>query len=501
MNSDQHKLSPNALVQYLDKPAKEFTKKDLITFIEHNHVEMINFHYVADDGRLKTLNFVINSREHLNNLLSSGERVDGSSLFAHMQAGSSDLYVIPRYRTAFINPFNEIPTLDLLCTFFTKDGEPLESSPEYILKKAHKVLKNETGYEYEVMGELEYYVISEEDDLFRATDQKGYHESAPFNKMAEFRSEAMRLIAQCGGRIKYGHSEVGNFVLEGKNYEQNEIEFIPSPIEEAADQLIIAKWILRRMAYDYDIDLTFAPKITVGKAGSGLHIHTRLIKKGKNAMVEKGSLTDTARKAIAGYLKLAPSLTAFGNTNPTSYFRLVPHQEAPTNICWGDRNRSTLVRVPLGWSGSADMAHIANPLEKKEKRDFSFKQTAEFRCPDGSADIYLLLAGLTVAARHGLTSKDSLKFAEKTYVDINIFDDENKEKANSLDVLPTSCVQSAQELKRQRDIYLKHDVFTEDLIDEIIDRLTAFNDKNLRKEVEKDEEKMLDLVDQYFYCG
>ena len=501
MNSDQHKLSPNALVQYLDKPAKEFTKKDLITFIEHNHVEMINFHYVADDGRLKTLNFVINSREHLNNLLSSGERVDGSSLFAHMQAGSSDLYVIPRYRTAFINPFNEIPTLDLLCTFFTKDGEPLESSPEYILKKAHKVLKNETGYEYEVMGELEYYVISEEDDLFRATDQKGYHESAPFNKMAEFRSEAMRLIAQCGGRIKYGHSEVGNFVLEGKNYEQNEIEFIPSPIEEAADQLIIAKWILRRMAYDYDIDLTFAPKITVGKAGSGLHIHTRLIKKGKNAMVEKGSLTETARKAIAGYLKLAPSLTAFGNTNPTSYFRLVPHQEAPTNICWGDRNRSTLVRVPLGWSGSADMAHIANPLEKKEKRDFSFKQTAEFRCPDGSADIYLLLAGLTVAARHGLTSKDSLKYAEKTYVDINIFDDENKEKANSLDVLPTSCVQSAQELKRQRDIYLKHGVFTEDLIDEIIDRLTAFNDKNLRKEVEKDEEKMLDLVDQYFYCG
>ncbi len=501
MNSDQYKLSPNALVQYLDKPAQEFTKRDLITFIEHNHVEMINFHYVADDARLKTLNFVINSREHLNNLLSSGERVDGSSLFAHMQAGSSDLYVIPRYRSAFINPFNEIPTLDLLCTFFTKDGVPLESSPEYILKKAHRVLKEKTGFNYEVMGELEYYVISEDDDFFRATDQKGYHESAPFNKMAEFRIEAMRLIAQCGGKIKYGHSEVGNFVMEGKNYEQNEIEFIPCPIEDAADQLIIAKWILRRLAYDYDINLTFAPKITVGKAGSGLHIHTRLINKGKNAMVEKGVLSDTARKAIAGYLKLAPSLTAFGNTNPTSYFRLVPHQEAPTNICWGDRNRSTLVRVPLGWSGSADMAHIANPLEKNEKRDFTFKQTAEFRCPDGSADIYLLLAGLAVAARHGLTSKDSLDYAKKTYVDINIFDEENKDKANSLDVLPTSCVQSAQELKKQRDIYLEYGVFTEDLIDEIIAHLTSFQDKNLRKKVEKDEKMMLELVDRYFYCG
>ena len=106
MIADKYRLSPNLLVQYLGKPAAEFTKEDLITFIEHNHVELINFHYVADDGRLKTLNFVINNYEHLDNLLSSGERVDGSSLFAHMEAGSSDLYVIPRYRTAFVNPFN-----------------------------------------------------------------------------------------------------------------------------------------------------------------------------------------------------------------------------------------------------------------------------------------------------------------------------------------------------------------------------------------------------------
>jgi len=147
------------------------------------------------------------------------------------------------------------------------------------------------------------------------------------------------------------------------------------------------------------------------------------------------------------------------------------------------------------------MAHIANPLEKEEKRDFSFKQTAEFRCPDGSADIYLLLAGLAVAARHGLTSEDALEFAEKTYVDINIFDDEYKEKARSLEVLPSSCVASAQELKRQKDIYLEYGVFTEDLIDEIITHLSEFKDTNLRKEVEKNEEKMLKLVEQFFYCG
>lgn len=74
------------------------------------------------------------------------------------------------------------------------------------------------------------------------------------------------------------------------------------------------------------------------------------MKDGQNQMLKDGALSETARKAIAGMMKLASSITAFGNTNPTSYFRLVPHQEAPTNICWGDRNRSVLVRVPLGWS-------------------------------------------------------------------------------------------------------------------------------------------------------
>lgn len=374
MNS-KYALNPHALVRFLEKDAKDFTKEDIIRYVTENGIEMINFRYPGADGRLKTLNFIINSLEHLDNILTSGERVDGSSLFPYIEAGSSDLYVLPRYRTAFLNPFSEIPAVDILCSFYTKDGKPLELSPEYTMRKAHEALKRVTGMEYEVMGELEYYVVSEKEDLFLASDQKGYHESTPFNKGRDLRTLAMKYIAGTGGLIKYGHSEVGNFTKGDLMYEQNEIEFLPTKMEDAADQLIIAKWILRTLAYQFGVDLTFAPKITVGKAGSGLHIHTRLKKGDKNMMIENGKLTDHALKAIAGYLDLAPSLTAFGNTNPTSYFRLVPHQEAPTNICWGDRNRSVLVRVPLGWtSGASDMLRDANPLEKVEDRDFSGKR-------------------------------------------------------------------------------------------------------------------------------
>ncbi|MDP2235050.1 MAG: glutamine synthetase family protein [Bacteroidales bacterium] len=494
-------MNPNPLVQYLNKPASEFSRADLIRYIEDNDIEMINFRYVAWDGRLKTLNFIINSREHLENILSSGERVDGSSLFPFVEAGSSDLYVIPKYRTAFRNPFADVPTLDILCSFYDRNGKPLENSPEYILRKAHQVMKEKTGLTFETMGEIEYYIISDEKELYPAVNQKGYHESAPFNKYGNFRREAMRLIAHSGGQIKYGHSEVGNFSFEGKVYEQNEIEFLPTNVEDAADQLVIAKWIMRSLAYKYGVTITFAPKITVGKAGSGMHVHTRLMKDGKSVMMKNGKLSDEARTAIAGYLSLAASLTAFGNANPTSYFRLVPHQEAPTNICWGDRNRSVLVRVPLGWTNERDMISDANPGELPVNLDFSQKQTVEFRAPDGSADIYLLMAGLTVAARHGFEMENALAFAEKTYVDVNIFEEANKKRQAELQKLPASCVESAEALILHKEIYQKYNIFPESILNFIVAHLKKFDDRNLRAELGNDEKKILDLVSQYFHCG
>lgn len=494
-------LSPNPLTRFLKKPQQEFTRKDILHYIEEHQIEMLNFRYVGGDGRLKTLNFVVSDYDQLVEVLSSGERVDGSSLFPYIEAGNSDLYVIPRFRTAFLNPFSDIPTLDILCSFYDKNGSPFEGSPEYILQKAHAQLQEKTGLDFEVMGELEYYVISEKEPYFVTDDQRGYHESSPFSKWEQLRREAMLAIASIGGNLKYGHSEVGNFTVGNLEYEQNEIEFKPTKLEDAADQLIIAKWALRTLAHRYGVTVTFAPKITVGKAGSGLHIHTRLMKNGKNQMIENGKISATARKAIAGYLDLAQSLTAFGNTNPTSYFRLVPHQEAPTNICWGDRNRSVLVRVPLGWSGQKDMLKHANPLEEKNTTDFSSKQTVEFRCPDGSADIYLLLAGLTVAARHGFEMENALDYATETYVDVNIFEEEHQEKANSLDQLPVSCWNSANALEDKKDIFMKYGVFDERTINGIIENLKAYKDENLREEIGNDEEKILELVDRFFHCG
>lgn len=492
------KLSPNKVVQYLGKAPNEFRKEDIIHFIKENGIQMVNFMYPADDNRLKTLNFVINSEEYLDSILSFGERVDGSSLFPFIEAGNSDLYVIPRYSTAFVDPFAEIPTLTMLCSYFNNDGKPLSSSPEQSLRRALKLFKERTGMDFYAMGELEYYVISDDIGLFGATDQKGYHESAPFAKFNDFRTECMYLIAQTGGQIKYGHNEVGNFTLNNKIFEQNEIEFLPVDALEAADTLMLAKWIIRTAGARRGYDVTFAPKITEGKAGSGLHIHFKLMKDGHNMMTENGKLSDYAKRAIVGILEYADAITAFGNKVPTSYFRLVPHQEAPTSICWGDRNRSVLVRVPLGWNGENDMCSQANPLETPSTVKPE-KQTVELRSADGSADVYQLLAGMVTAARRGFEDKDALKKANELYVNVNIHNDANRDKLESLRSLPASCSESADALENARTVFEEYDVFSPEMIDGIIKKLKSYRDKNIRAEISGNRQEMLNLVSKYWH--
>lgn len=492
---DRITLNPNALVRALGKPAAEFTKADIIGYVRERGVEMINFRYVAGDGRLKTLTFVINSLAHLDKILTMGERVDGSSLFGYVDAVSSDLYVVPRFATAFVNPFDERPSLDIVCSFFGADGKPLASAPEQIVSKAQRSLYEATGCTLEALGELEYYLFSETDRIYPVVEQQGYHESHPFSKWASVRNEAMALIASMGGQIKYGHAEVGNIVTGDIEAVQGEIEFLPVPIEQAAEQLAIAKWALREVSYRHGLEVSFAPKIVAGQAGSGMHVHMRLMKDGVNVLADADGLTDAARGLIAGLLTGARSLCAFGNTVPTSFLRLVPHQEAPTSICWGFRNRSALVRVPLGWTGVGDkMLRAANPLEPAIDGIVSDAQTVELRSPDGSAHISLLLAGCAIAAREGLLNAEANAIAER----LQATGDASKA---GFEQLPGSCAEVAEALLADRARYEADGVFPPKMIDAIAEQLRGYGDRGLAERLADDPAELERLVRLYLHCG
>ncbi len=191
------------------------------------------------------------------------------------------------------------------------------------------------------------------------------------------------------------------------------------------------------------------------------------------------------------------SLTAFGNTVPTSFLRLVPHQEAPTSICWGDRNRSVLVRVPLGWVGVGDrMIRNANPLEGAyDPTSFENNQTVELRSPDGSANAHLLLAGMAVAARYGLEHPEGLRIADELYVKADA------SRIKELKQLPASCFESAECLKRDRARYEEGGVFPAGLIDSVAKTLQAYDDLNMSEKMFGNADSLRNLVNKHQHCG
>jgi glutamine synthetase len=461
----------------------------MIKVIEEKQIERISFHYTALDGQLKELKIPVVNRKQADIILSGGERVDGSSLFKGLVDTSvSDLYVVPVYKTAFINPFDP-SSLNIICRYMDQHGNLAPFALDNILHKAANLFTKKHGLELYALGELEFFLLGDRTStLFPSKKQAHYHATAPFFKSGIILNEMVKYISQITNAVKYAHSEVG-FVestrsnieeIKEKSGEQLEIEFLPTPIEEAADNLVLARWLIRNVAYKHGFVATFTPKIEEGVAGNGLHFHMELRKNGTNYMVDKkGKLNNEARKLIGGLCTYADTLTAFGNTVSSAYLRLVPNQEAPTRICWSDLNRSAMIRVPLGWAGNDNLADKINPVEVSSEKDYVSRQTVELRSPDGSAIIHLLLAGITMAAEKGLADNKSLELAEKLYVTGNIF--KNPELLKNLPTLPTSCVQSSRILLEKRDLYERENIFPDFIIDYIAKLLQKENDENMNE--------------------
>jgi glutamine synthetase len=123
------------------------------------------------------------------------------------------------------------------------------------------------------------------------------------------------------------------------------------------------------------------------------------------------------------------------------------------------------------------------------------------RSPDGSADLYQLLAGLCVACRHGFEMDNALEVAAKTYVNVNIHDAANADRLAQLEQLPDSCEASAECLSRQRAVYEERGVFSPAMIDGIISQLRSYGDRTLRLDTEHAPDKVQQLVETYFHCG
>ncbi|MDD5582432.1 MAG: glutamine synthetase beta-grasp domain-containing protein [Candidatus Marinimicrobia bacterium] len=482
-------------------------RTDLLRFIEKHDIQRITFHYVGLDGQLKDLVIPLHSKAYTEHILASGERVDGSSLFKGIvPTVGSDLYVVPYYPSAFINPFDP-ESLDFMCRYVDSTYARALYCPDNILHWQEERLKKEKKYELWAFGELEFYLLGDPQKIvYDAPPQSGYQASTPFSPYQHVLQEMVQIASDITGLVKYGHSEVGfipvvvsnNPKIQGKVAAQYEIELLPAPATRAADALILAKWVVRNVASKHGLLVTFAPKIADGNAGTGMHFHLEIHRNGINEIQVGDSLSSLALQCIGGLCDYAPTLSAFGNTIPSSYFRLVPHQEAPTQIYWGDLNRSALIRLPLGWTKGEDLATIINPSINESYSTKEVRQTIEFRSPDGSAFIHLLLAGIIQAFYTTFTDPERyLKIAETTYVS-----PQQADVSETFKYLPKSCHEAASFLNKERQRYAGG--IPDTVIDWLITYLESHHDAHLQENLdmlspEEGIEKRLEIMHQDFH--
>lgn len=301
-------------------------------------------------------------------------------------------------------------------------------------------------------------------------------------------------LTAMGVPLKYAHGEVGGILEEDRQLVQHEIEFQPVPVEQAADHLVLAKWVVREVAAAHGLEATFAPSVSSGGAGNGLHVHSRLVRNGASTIVRRDGLNDTGRRLVAGYLSAARALTAFGNTVPTSYLRFADGDESPGAITWAEKDRTGLVRVPLAWNGDVlpGMVAHANPAGSAPVPEPDVHpQTVEFRLGDGSADVHLLLAGMAVAVRRGLIDDGSLELAER----LSTGDSDDVEQ------LPTSCAESADALDAERALFEAEGVFPAALLDAVIAGLREIDEATPAEALAEDGSAREELVRRHWHVG
>lgn len=103
------------------------------------------------------------------------------------------------------------------------------------------------------------------------------------------------------------------------------------------------------------------------------------------------------------------------------------------------------------------------------------RQTVELRTPDGSSYIYLILAGITLAAEWGLTNpSEALDLAKKYNVSR-----EFHENRFEFETLSSSCVESAEILIKNRNLFERDGIFPTSEIDYYSKLLFSENERDL----------------------
>lgn len=442
--------------------AKITTNSELISFIEGNNIEYVDFLFSDIRGTWHHLS--VNKDCISEKSLNEGFMFDGSSISGWQDISKSDMKLLPDITSSRTDPFAALATVKIICDVI----EPTDDSnyalcPRSIAKKAEQHLID-TGIadcayfgpeaEFFVFDDVRinvesnkvaYQIDSEEGPYnlgkeyaggnkgHRPKIKGGYFPESPVDSLSDMRSEMLTIMKEMGLSVEKHHHEVAS--------SQCELGIKYSSLLNIADNMQTYKHVVKNVAHAYGKTATFMPKPVYGDNGSGMHCHQSLWKNGKNLFAgsEYAGLSETALHYIGGIIAHARALNAFTNPTTNSYKRLVPGFEAPVLLSYSARNRSAACRIPFGTS----------PQEKR----------VEVRFPDPTANPYLAFSAMLLAGLDGIKNKINPGEA----IEKNLYEATDEELAK----IPTVC-RSLQEalnaLSNDHEFLTSSGVFSAEII-------------------------------------
>ncbi|MEB3219421.1 MAG: type I glutamate--ammonia ligase [Nostocales cyanobacterium 94392] len=440
------------------------TPQEVLKMIQDQKIQMIDLKFIDMPGIWQHLTVFQNQIDESS--FTEGVPFDGSSIRGWKAINESDMAMVLDPNTAWIDPFMQEPTLSIVCSIKEpRTGEWYDRCPRVIAQKAVDYLVasgvGDTAFfgpeaEFFIFDDVRfdqtqnagyYYVDSVEGRWnsgkeegpnlgYKPNYKSGYFPVAPTDTSQDMRTEMLLEMAKCGVPIEKHHHEVATGG-------QCELGFRFGKLIEAADWLMIYKYVIKNVARKYGKSVTFMPKPVFQDNGSGMHTHQSIWKDGKPLFAgdKYAGMSEMGLHYIGGILKHAPALLALTNPSTNSYKRLVPGYEAPVNLAYSQGNRSASVRIPL----SGD-----NPKAKR----------LEFRCPDATCNPYLAFAAMLCAGLDGI--KNKIHPGEP--LDKNIYELSPEELAK-VPSTPGSLDLALEALEKDHDFLIEGGVFTQDFIE------------------------------------
>ncbi len=387
--------------------------------IEERDIRFVRLWFTDVLGRLKS---VAVAPAELEGAFAEGIGFDGSAIEGFARVSESDMIVRPDPSTFQVLPWRGEAqgTGRMFSDILLPDGTPSYADPRFVLKRTLQ-RASDLGFTFYTHPEVEFFLLEEPHQPGGQPvpiDQYGYFDHAPHGVGHDFRRAAISTLESMGISVEFSHHEGGPG--------QQEIDLRYADALSTADNIMTFRVVMAETAADQGVVATFMPKPFRDYPGSGMHTHVSLFEGDRNAFYEAGAeyqLSKVARCFIAGLLRHAPEITAITNQWVNSYKRLMGGGEAPAWVCWGHRNRSALIRVPMYKPHKGNSTRI------------------EFRSLDSAANPYLAFAIILAAGLKGI--EEGYELPPGSEDDVWALT-ENERRAMGMQPLPGSLGQAVQ---------------------------------------------------------